>query len=335
MRPLLAGTVRGFRCVRPVLAALGLAVAGLLPAVATAAPSTCPPTAQPMSEAQWQAGQSQSATDRGLLWRIERDGRTSYLYATVHLARRDWVFPGPAVRSALQATEQVALELDLLDEAVMRRLMQVAVRRPETPPLPAELDQRLTRAVGEACLGGGLSGLRPEVQVTTLVSLSLRQEGLDPAWGIDGWLARLAHEQGRPVVSLETPEAQMALMVHDDPAATHAAVQRGLDDMADPKARRVVLRLLDAWEQARLDDLRDYASWCECLETEDDRREHRALIDLRNPPMADRIAELHGRGAVFAAVGALHLVGPAGLPALMTQRGFKVTQVRPQALERP
>ena len=53
------------------------------------------------------------------------------------------------------------------------------------------------------------------------------------------------------------------------------------------------------------------------------------LLDDRNPTLADRIAALHAEGhAVFAAVGSLHMIGPAGLPTLLAQRGFSVEQVR-------
>ncbi|MGE8202818.1 MAG: TraB/GumN family protein, partial [Variovorax sp.] len=42
----------------------------------------------------------------------------------------------------------------------------------------------------------------------------------------------------------------------------------------------------------------------------------------------DGIERLHfGGKRVFAAVGALHMIGPQGLPALMAARGFTVTAV--------
>ena len=43
----------------------------------------------PLDEAQ------RHARDRGFLWKLEKDGRTSWLYGTVHVARLEWAFPGP------------------------------------------------------------------------------------------------------------------------------------------------------------------------------------------------------------------------------------------------
>ena len=100
---------------RTLLRRAGEALA-LLFALAPPAPAqvvACPPTAQAPAPTQVQPGPRQ-ARDRGFLWRLRKDGHVSYLYGTVHVARQDWTIPGPAVMSALRASDVVALELDVL-----------------------------------------------------------------------------------------------------------------------------------------------------------------------------------------------------------------------------
>ena len=299
------------------------------PALARAgdAAVSCPPAPVPFTDAERQAGEH-APQDRGLLWRIEQEGRSSYLYATVHLARREWAFPGPQVRAALAASDRAAFELDLLDPDVLARLQRAARSPLGTAPLPPQEARQIAQAARQACVHGTLDGLRPELQVVTLVSLALRRDGLDPAWGIDGVLMQRAQALGVPTVSLETPELQMALLVRDTPGATLAAVRQGLAELRSTTARAVAQRLVDGWAEGRLADLEDFATWCACQDSDADRAQHRATVDARNPAMADRIAALHRRGhTVFAAVGALHMLGPEGLPQLMARRGFRVERI--------
>ena len=51
--------------------------------------SACPPPASDSIPKDGWAAAAQRATDHGLLWRIEKDGRTSWLYGTIHVARAD------------------------------------------------------------------------------------------------------------------------------------------------------------------------------------------------------------------------------------------------------
>lgn len=287
----------------------------------------CPPAATPIGPADAEAARRDDR-DRGLLWRIEKDGRTSWLYGTIHAAERGWVLPGPSVREALRRTDRIALEVDLMDPAVAGGLATAVLPGPQTPPLPESLARRL-RAQREAlCADAGLVRLRPEIQLMSLVGLAARTVGIDPAYGIDLFLAGLARAMDKKVVSLESAEAQIALLVSDDPAKVARTLEEGLRQLEGGQARKIITTLTQAWAEGQLDTLRDYGDWCDCLKTAEDRADYARIVQGRNPALADGIAAQHAGGhAVFAAVGVLHMVGPEGLPALMAAKGFRVTRV--------
>jgi uncharacterized protein YbaP (TraB family) len=95
-------------------------------------PATCTRTAQ--------EGMAQ-ARDR-FLWRMTKGDHSSYLYGTIHIARREWVFPGPKVTQALRDADTVALELDPLDPKTLESLGS-GLKRAPVVEAPAELKERI------------------------------------------------------------------------------------------------------------------------------------------------------------------------------------------------
>ncbi len=291
-------------------------------------PSACPPVAQMPTTTELQAGLD-AARDRGFLWRISRDGRASWLYGTVHIGKLAWAFPGPQVRAALVGADALALEIDLTDPAMTAQL-STQLRAPTTPvALPAELVQRIQQQVAAACLPEqALAGLHPVMQAMTLTVLAARWDGLDPSYAQELTLAGFARASNKTVVSLESVESQVSLLI---PAQAEQAVtlaDQSLQQLEKGGARRVLARLAQVWERGLFDELGRYEAWCECALNDDERAFMRRLNDERNPALADAIAAQHvQRRSVFAAVGALHMTGPQALPLLLAQRGFAVERI--------
>lgn len=290
----------------------------------TAAPTCPPPAAAPTAE-QVQATLP-TAPDRGFLWRLRKDGRTSWLYGTVHLGRTEWVVPGPQLRAAFQQSDVLALELDPTDPEVMQRLLAAPKRAAR---LSEEQQARLQRHARAACVSDQVAEvMSPELLAATVLALSARADGLSPELGIDLTYALMARRAGKRIVSLETAEQQVAVLSGANDEETEATVRNHLDQIENGNARPVMRRTAEAWSNGQLDDLRNWASWCQCMNTDAERSAMRRMLDDRNGPMADAIARQHADGQrVFAAVGSLHLVGDKGVPALLAARGFQVTRV--------
>jgi len=307
-----------------------LLLCGLLHGAAfaqTSAPA-CPPQAAVPSPEQLQAG-VKAARDHGFLWRIRKDGHQSWLYGTVHVARFEWMFPGPTVTAALKSSDTIALELDMLDPDIGQRLTRGIAATPGAAPLPEALQRRLKRQAEAECVPAqALAALSPEMQIATLESLTARRDGLDPSYGIDIVLSGWARAARKTVVSLETPELQLATLALPTPGETAEFIDSALTEMEAGRAAPALMRIAQVWADGDLAMLSRYESWCDCIKTPVDRAALTRLLDDRNPALADAVAALHTRGQrVFAAVGSLHMIGPLGLPALLAQRGFEVEPV--------
>src|SRR5690606_37453569 len=122
----------------------------LLFAGGAAAAAGCPPAAPdprqlPMDELRAQA------RDRGVLWTLHKDGRTSWLYGTVHDGRPEWTVPGPRTVRALRAADVVALELDPADPQLAREFTRPGDPARERRVLDGLL-ARIQRQADRACL---------------------------------------------------------------------------------------------------------------------------------------------------------------------------------------
>lgn len=292
---------------------------------APAGPTSCPPQPTPPNRELVQKAQQQAA-DRGFLWRISRDGRDSFLYGTIHAGRPEWFALGPRTEASLFRTGTLAMEIDVTDPAVLAALRGATQGPPRA--LPAELMQSLRSAWAAECLpAADLEQGAAELHVTQLAVAQAQRLGLFPLYGAESVLLMRSLRTQRPVVGLESVQTQLSALLarNDEEAAT--MVRDTLAELQRPLAARSLERLARAWEKGDLNDLEHYADWCDCVNTPTEREAYARLVDGRNPGMAEAIERLHASASVFAAVGALHMVGPLGLPALLASKGFKVSRV--------
>lgn len=310
----LAPRIRAWVCALALAA--GLAVA----AQAVAAPA-CPPPVPTATDLALKT----APRDRGMLWRVTRDGHSSYLFGTLHVGKPEWRRLGPQTRAALQRSDVLALEIDAQDPGVAEAMAKPQPAR----PLPADLQRRLQQALQQACVSAASMGeLHPVWQVSLLTLLEARWLGMDPAYAQEHLLAAQARSQGLPVVSLETAATQIQALMPPGDAESDRWLEQSLQQLQDQSGRRALRKLAHAWEAGDLAALEDFESWCECSAGAADRAFMQRLNDQRNPRLADGIEARHAGGQrVFAAVGALHMTGPVSLSRLLRERGFLVDRV--------
>jgi uncharacterized protein YbaP (TraB family) len=250
------------------------------------------------------------------------------LYGTLLVAKLAWIFPGPQLTNTLRNIDALALELDLSDAQTLKRL-QSGIAAAPAKALPTALQSRIYKAAARECLdSGALKGQRPEMQISFIGMAQARRVGLEAAYGIDMLLMNVAQRTAKPIVALETVEEQLKALLGESAQDSTDMTQDGLEELDRGESTRLLIKLTDAWADSDIATLETYLQWCDCVNTDSERRAMKRLLDDRNPVMADRLDRLHSSGKrVFAAVGSLHMIGSIGLPEQMQRRGYRVERV--------
>jgi uncharacterized protein YbaP (TraB family) len=295
-------------------AALGLAAAGCLAASGPAA-------AEPA------------------LWVIKDKDSTLYLFGTMHLAREDVVTTSKTVSKALAASQEMWVEVDLPEDPtaiqaqIQPLILQLGVdpARPLSSKLTADENKRLKAAAAKLGVPMAmLDPMKPWLASMTLQAMQYQAAGYDPNKGAESVLSKVARARKTRISSFETVEQQMRFLAGMNPQQELQSFRETLDQLEE--GPQMVKALEAKWASGDAEGLWKLAG-------EEFKREQPAgydvLITQRNKAWADRIeAELKGKGTDFVAVGALHLVGPDSVQALLAKKGIKATRVNPARAKR-
>jgi uncharacterized protein YbaP (TraB family) len=266
------------------------------------------------------------AWERGLLWRVTADGAPpSHLYGTLHLDDAAAKAFAPTVRTALAGARLFRPELRT--DQVSGRTFAAAARLPPGPGLRSLTGDALFERV--AALFATQYRLPPQMADRLkpwAAFLQLSQPARAPGETVDAALEALARGYGKPVEPLESVEEQIAaveniprgsqLTLLAAQAERHAEAMAGLDEL-----RRLYLAE-DLGGIARHQRALADAAGVAVRRAIDDLMEH--LLFRRNDRIASVLEPDLKRGGVFVAIGALHLHGERGLPAMLARGGYRV-----------
>lgn len=290
---------------------------------------SCPPQPATLSPEQIKT-LLREAKDRGFLWKITNARRSGYLYGSIHVGKLSWSAAGPKTLAALRESDEIALELDETSIQQTADPTQFGVKSIE---ISLALQDRLLRAAKKVCVPmDSWVKQHPYMQLVEIATFDLRFAGFEVEYSPDIFIEEFARAAKKPVHSLETLEAQMralGAMFGGESVDVGLVLARTLDRIENGTERALSERMAEVWANSNLIALQNYQKWCECAETEAERKALQILNDERNPRLAAGIDKLMRSGKkVFAAVGALHMTGPKALPLLLQHMGYKVERVQ-------
>lgn len=282
-----------------------------------------------LSLAAWLSGAGQRAWAEPALWVVKSRTATVFLFGTIHLLKPDARWETPRIRDAFERSDELWLEVPDGGDAAAAEPAVNRLGFDRRTPLTEKLTpfDRDRLAADARTLDEPLSDfepMRPWLAAVRLSIAPLVKAGYDPEAGVDRILKRQADLAQRPVKAFETVEQQIRYLADLPERLQLSALHLALDAFGRDAVR------LEATERAW--EAGDTGAIWGALDADDMRRAsprlYKALLVARNRAFADGVARrLRGRGTVFVAVGAGHMAGPDGLPALLARRGLQVRRI--------
>ncbi len=262
------------------------------------------------------------------LWKIQKNGTTSYLFGSIHMGSEDMYPLSDAVQQAYASTKHLAVEIDIIPGEEMKLVPLIQKYGLNmTVPLEKRLSASGLAIYKKACKEQSLPCLQFSVYRGWMASaqlsvIQMQKLGYQEALGIDKHFLTLAHKSKKSIISLETPELQFSLLGGFDQALQELmliqALQAKNEDYTD---------LFNAWKTG--DDQKLIALFQKGAEDPAVQAMYLKLFDQRNFKMADKITENSAsKQSLFVVVGAGHMIGKNGLVNLLAKKGFKVTQIQ-------
>jgi uncharacterized protein YbaP (TraB family) len=238
------------------------------------------------------------------------------------------------VEAAFADSDELVVEVDLaaLSAAEAERARAAHALLPPgrqlRDVLSADTYRRLSARLAERDLPMvSVAAMQPWAVASLLALLEFQAAGYEFDRGVDRQLIDRAADR-LPTRGLETMDSQLA-MLSGLPLETQELMIVDMLERTDA-VQQEVGDLMDAWSRgdeeqltallfAPLDEHPELAGFYE------------AVFFARNEQMTDRLAALSadGRGR-FVVLGAGHMVGPRGIPALLAARGFTVAKLQPR-----
>ena len=160
--------------------------------------------------------------NKHFFWKVSDENSSVWVLGSIHLADSTLYPLAPVIDSAFAHAEELAVELNMNDEEVVKEVGEQSAAR----GLLAEgslrdlLPPDMWNTVDSLCSVWNvpvvmIERMRPWFAAMTLSSYAFMQAGLNPEYGIDYVLLDRAAMDGKAIVGLETAEEQIGVKTGD------------------------------------------------------------------------------------------------------------------------
>lgn len=256
-----------------------------------------------------------------LLWRLEKNGITSFLYGSVHIQDRKAFRYTPSLIPYVKQVDVFAAELDFDDlkaQLSVRENQQEtevwSYRRQLKPKAYQKLASLLKRAFGLDL--EQVDYLSPIMLVQQLTVMSL---GKEVPYNLDLYLWNMAKEFSCRCIGLETWEEQSDIYQEMERKAEMKELYRLTRNVSAFK--NSIKSLIDLYLEQDIHRL--YKKTRKTLGPY-----RKIMINHRNKILVERFDSIASETSVFATVGAAHLAGEFGILRHLKHLGYRVTPIK-------
>jgi uncharacterized protein YbaP (TraB family) len=277
--------------------------------------------------------QDEAVPRRGALFKVQHDGRTSYLFGTVHVGKQAYFPLEPQVTRALADSSALVLELDVRASDAFQRALARHAQYPQGDSIRNHLSADSLALLRQALTKTGVAfesveRYKPWLLANMLIGQEIERNGYVRNQGVEQFLLSAASKQSKPLRELESADYQLGLFDTLDDAQQETYLRENLAELASGVAMKKTAGLVDAWSKADAPGIE--AAWQAIVSGNSLSAafmEH-TLLGKRNPEMAAAIANIMNTDqTAFVGVGMLHLLGENGVPELLRERGYQVEQI--------
>jgi len=271
------------------------------------------------------------------LFKIEKQGfKPSYLFGTIHLPDRRVAKIPDGVLAAFKGSEGVYTEIPMEPAKMIGAAQQMMLPSGTTladllPPETLKRFEEELHAINPNLNMAPFMVMKVWAAATNLLMLETQMENPGVS-AMDMAIYMTAQRDGKRVGGLETPMEQINAFNKFSTEEQVQLLESMLDYMAEMRAQNKSYtdEIVDAYLAGNLEELEELMVDYEMENIELQKKFEKILIVDRNKLMAQRIEmrlNAHPNERAFFAVGAAHLYGEEGLPALLREQGFKVERV--------
>lgn len=271
--------------------------------------------------------QNYGMAEKNFMWKVESDNSTVYLLGSIHVAKASLYPLSETIEKAFSSSDYLVVEVNEENVNPLKMLQMASYTDSNT------LEKNISKGAYDKLVSyfekhnfpkEKYNKFKPWFALMTILGLELITNGYDPEMGIDSHFMNEAKEADKPVLELESFDAQMEMLEKGVTKFSEAFISLSLGDYE--KTAEEVDKMFDLWKKGDAVEMEKsfnadtVAGHSEAM---------KFLLDERNYKMADKVREYLKSGKThFVVVGSAHLVGSVGLVNLLNEdKKYKIKQM--------